>query len=82
MKKVYKLILILIVLSMSLYSCFPLLTYSNGYRGDGYRGHGYRSYGYYDYAYRGHGEKHVRHHDRNRDRDRDRGEWSYNSHNY
>jgi hypothetical protein len=78
MKKVYKLFLILIILSVSLFSCFPLSpnSYGNqGYRGQGYRSHGYRDYGYRDQGYRGQRERHNKHHDGYRDR----GEWSYNS---
>jgi hypothetical protein len=71
MKKVYKLVLILILLSVGLYSCFPFAA-SYGYqsnRGHGYRGQGYRNYGYQEQGYRGHGDRHNRH----------RGDWSYNS---
>ena len=88
MKKIIKLFIILIVLSVGLYSCFPLSPYSYGsqtYRGrgyrdyaynsQGYRGQGYRDYGYRSQEYRGHVERHKKHHERNRDR----GDWNYNS---
>jgi hypothetical protein len=78
MKKIFKLFLILIILSAGLYSCFPLSPngYGNqGYRGQGYRGQGYRNYGYSNQGYRGHGDRQNRH----RDGYRDRGDWSYNT---
>jgi hypothetical protein len=83
MKKVYKLVLILIVLSVGLFSCFPFAPYGYGYqsyRGQGYRNYGYydqgyRNYGYNNQGYRGHGDRHNRH----RDGYRDRGDWNYNS---
>jgi hypothetical protein len=73
MKKVYKLFLILIIMSLSLVSCFPLYPYSYG--GQGYGGHGYRNYGYGNQGYRGHGDRSGRHHGGYRDR----GDWNYNS---
>jgi hypothetical protein len=68
MKKTYKLYLMLIILSVGIYSCVPLYPY--GYGGQGYRGQGYR-----DHGYRGQGDGHKRHHDGYRGQ----GEWSYNS---
>lgn len=70
MKKVFKLFLVLIILSAGLCSCFPLSPYSYG--NQGYGGHGYRNYGYSNQGYRGHGDRHNRHSDGYRD-------WSYNS---
>ena len=76
MKKVYKLFLILIVLSLSLYSCFPLSP--NSYGNHGYRGQGYGGQRHRDYGYRDQGGRHNKHYDGNRDR----GGLSYDSHHY
>jgi len=78
MKKLIKLFFLLTILSVGLYSCFPLYPNrygSQGYGGQEYRGRGSRDYGYSGQGYRGHGERHNRHHDRSGDR----GDYSYNS---
>lgn len=56
MKKIIKLFFLLTILSVGLYSCFPL--YPNRYGSQEYRGRGYRDYGYNGQGYRGHGERH------------------------
>lgn len=66
MKKVIKLFLIMIILSMGLYSCLPLYPYGHG--NQGYIGQGNRNYGYSDQGHRGHRERHHRYNDRYSDR--------------
>ncbi len=73
MKKVIKLFIILIILSMGLYSCLPLYPY--GYGNQGHRDRGNRNYGYSDQGHRGRHERHQR----NNDRYSDRGDPNYNS---
>ena len=72
MKKVIKLFIILIILSMGLYSCLPLYPY--GYGNQGLRDRGSRNYGYSDQGYRGHRQRHQ-----HNDRYSDRGDLNYNS---
>jgi hypothetical protein len=81
MKNIFKLFMILIILTTVLCSCFPLNPYRSGGQGYGYGGQGYgyggQGYGYrgQGYGYRGQGARHHRHHHEYRGQ----GEWNYNS---